>query len=65
MIILIVHNTNSLSLSSLLVTIEEVIRLLVAGPLEVQREYNEGRKEGGPNESAIINTESLNGRRYN
>ena len=48
-----------LTLASLLVAIEEIIRLLLTRPLEVQWEDNEGREKGSPDESAVINAESL------
>lgn len=48
-----------LTLASLLVAVEEIIRLLLTRPLEVQWEDDEGREEGGPDESAVVDAESL------
>jgi hypothetical protein len=49
----------NLTLASLLIAVEEVVRLLLTGPLQVQREDNDGRRQCGEDESAIINAESL------
>ena len=48
-----------LTLASLLVAIEKVVRLLLAGPLQVQGEDDDGGRQCGEDESAVIDAESL------
>jgi hypothetical protein len=53
------YDGDRLTLASLLIAIEEVIRLLLTGPLQVQWEDDERWEESGPDKSAVINAESL------
>ena len=50
---------NYLTLASLLVAVEEVVGLLLTGPLEVQGEDDHGWCQCGEDESAVIDAESL------
>jgi hypothetical protein len=49
----------NLTLASLLIAIEEVIGLLLTGPLKVQGEDDHGRRQSGEDESAVVDAESL------
>ena len=51
--------TVHLTLASLLVAIEEIVRLLLAWPLKVQREDDHRWGQGGEDKSAVVNAECL------
>lgn len=50
---------DSLTVASLLVAIEEVVCLLLGGPLIVKGEDDERRQQCGPDETPIINAKCL------
>ena len=50
---------HNLTLASLLIAVEEVVRLLLAWPLQVQGEDDDGWRQCGEDESAVIDAESL------
>jgi len=53
-----------LTTASLFVAIKEIIRLLVLGPLQVQRKDDKRWEKSGPDKATVINTKSLK-RKYN
>lgn len=48
-----------LPVASLLVAVEEVVLLLVARPLQVQGEDDEGGQEGGEDEAVVVKAKGL------
>ena len=51
----------SLSLASLLVTIEEIVTVLLAGPVEIEGEDDEGGQERGEDETRIVESKGAGG----
>jgi hypothetical protein len=47
--------SSRLALTALLIAVKEVVALLLAGPLGVQREDDERRQKGGPDEAVVVN----------
>lgn len=53
---MLIIRAQCLAIASLLVAIKEIIGLLLRGPLAVQREEDEGRGKGSPDQTRIIDT---------
>jgi hypothetical protein len=50
---------NNLTVSSLLISIEEIISLLLTSPVKVKRKKDNGRQESSDNKSTVIDTKGL------